>query len=211
MGIAIYTGHYTVSSIARYTHPLAMSLSFTVLLCLLSAVSARQVALRDFSFGFCDEDTPQPLSIEVATIDPFPIPLVTGTILDVNVRFILNEICPVGTLGKMNMELQGLIPIPIPCVQIGDISLGSCEYGIDALLTAGSALLCPTLPVGQDCNLPLNPGSYGGEIVFEFPEINPIIAELLAAGTYKIDAQFLQEDGTEFTCLTFNLELTGSP
>merc|ERR1712215_595447 len=182
----------------------------TVLLCLMSTVSARHVAIRDFTFGFWDEDTPQPLSIEVATIEPFPIPLVTGTILDVNVRFMLNEVCLVGTRVKMNMELQGLIPIPIPCVEIGDISLGSCEYGIDALLTAGADLLCPTLPAGQDCNLPLNPGSYGGEILFQFPEINPIIAELLAAGTYKIDAKFLQEDGTEFTCLTFNLELTWS-
>ena len=46
--------------------------------------------------------------------------------------------------------------------------------------------------------------------MFEFPEINPIIANLLASGTYKIDAAFLLEDGTEFTCLSFTLELTGS-
>ena len=66
------------------------------------------------------------------------------------------------------------------------------------------------MPEGQECNLPLNPGSYGGEILFEFPEINSSIADLLASGTYKIDAKFLLEDTTEFTCLTFNIELTGS-
>merc|ERR1719309_785224 len=112
-----------------------------LLLFLLPLNYARSDSIEDFTFGFCDEDTPQPLSIEVATIEPFPIPLVTGTILDVNVRFMLNQICPVGTTVKMNMELQGLIPISIPCVEIGDIYLGSCEYGIDALLTAGADLL----------------------------------------------------------------------
>ena len=83
-------------------------------------------------------------------------------------------------------------------------------YGIDDLLSAGGELLCPTLPEGQECNLPLNIGTYGGEIMFQFPEINPIIAGLLAAGSYKIDAQFVLEDGTEFTCLSFVLELSGS-
>merc|ERR1711892_575618 len=188
----------------------SMSMKTILLACLLSLTLARQVALKDFTFGFCEESTPRPLAIEVATIEPFPIPLVTGTVLDVNVLFELNEICPVGTTVKMDMKLTGLIEIPIPCLEIDDIALGSCEYPIDDLLTAGGALLCPTLPEGQDCNLPLNPGSYGGEILFEFPEINPIIGNLLAAGNYKIDASFLLEDGTEFTCLAFTLELTGS-
>ena len=65
------------------------------------------------------------MSIEVATIEPFPIPLVTGTVLDVNVLFQLNEMCPAGTTVKMAMELQGLINIPIPCLEVDDIALGS--------------------------------------------------------------------------------------
>ena len=65
------------------------------------------------------------MSIEVATIEPFPIPLVTGTVLDVNVLFQLNEICPVGTTVKMDMKLTGLIEVPIPCLEIDDIALGS--------------------------------------------------------------------------------------
>merc|ERR1740137_400724 len=90
----------------------------TILLaCLLSLTSARQVALKDFTFGFCEETTPKPLDIEVATIEPFPIPLVTGTVLDVNVLFQLNEICPVGTTVKMDMKLTGLIEVPIPCLE----------------------------------------------------------------------------------------------
>ena len=84
------------------------------------------------------------------------------------------------------------------------------EYGIDDLLAAGADLLCPTVPDGQECHLPLYPGNYGGHIQFTFPEINPIIGDLLAAGDYKVDAAFLLDDGTEFTCLTFTLELTGS-
>ena len=84
------------------------------------------------------------------------------------------------------------------------------EYGIDDLLVAGADLLCPTVPAGQECHLPLHPGNYGGHIQFTFPQINPIIGDLLAAGDYKVDATFLLDDGTEFTCLTFTLELTGS-
>jgi len=126
------------------------------------------------------------------------------------VEFNLIEECPVGTTVKLDMTLLGLVEIPIPCLAIDDISLGSCEYGIDDLLVAGADLLCPTVPAGQECHLPLHPGNYGGHIQFTFPEINPIIGDLLAAGDYKVDATFLLEDGTEFTCLTFTLELTGS-
>ena len=74
---------------------------------------------------YVEESTPQPLSIEVATIKPFPIPLVTGTGLDVNVLFQLKEVCPVGTTVKMDMKLTGLIEVPIPCLEIDDIALGS--------------------------------------------------------------------------------------
>ena len=74
---------------------------------------------------YLEESTPKPLDIEVATIEPFPIPLVTGTVLDVNVLFQLKEICPVGTTVKMDMKLTGLIEIPIPCLEIDDIALGS--------------------------------------------------------------------------------------
>ena len=61
----------------------------------------------------------------VATIQPFPIPLVTGTVLEVDVEFNLIEDCPVGTTVKLDMTLLGLVEIPIPCLAIDDISLGS--------------------------------------------------------------------------------------
>jgi len=187
-----------------------MKMELFNLLFLLSFASANHVAVKDFTFGFCEETTARPLEIENATIHPFPIPLVTGTVLEVTVGFNLMEECPVGTTVKLSMTLLGLVEIPIPCLAIDDISLGSCEYGIDDLLAAGADLLCPTVPAGQECHLPLHPGIYGGFIQFTFPEINPIIGDLLAAGDYKVDAAFLLEDGTEFTCLTFTLELTGS-
>ena len=42
-----------------------------------------------------------------------------------NVLFLLNEVLPAGASVKLDMTKLGLIPIPIPCVTFGDISLGS--------------------------------------------------------------------------------------
>merc|ERR1711942_158166 len=94
-------------------HRTFMRMNFLNLLYLLPFASANHVVVKDFTFGFCEATTARPLEILVATIQPFPIPLVTGTVLDV--EFNLIEDCPLGTTVKLGMTLLGLVEIPIPC------------------------------------------------------------------------------------------------
>ena len=85
------------------------------------------------------------------------------------------------------------------------------DYDGDHLLELGAEALCPTyFPDGQECALPLNPGTYGGDppIVLTLPEIPAIIAELLASGTYYAEATISLADGTQMACLFVRVEVT---
>ena len=87
------------------------------------------------------------------------------------------------------------------------------HYNGDDLLASASDFLCPTyVPEGQECMLPLGPGSYGGgdPLVVVLPEIPGIIVDLLASGTYYADATVNYADGTQMTCIYIRVELTGS-
>merc|ERR1712083_199082 len=113
---------------------------------------------------------------------------------------------------SLKIHREGLIPIPIPCLPIGDISIGSCTYDGDELLASASDFLCPTyVPEGQECSLPLNPGSYGSadSLTVTLPEIPGILVDLLASGTYYADATVNYADGSEMTCIYLRVEITG--
>merc|ERR1712096_485306 len=125
----------------------------------------------------------------------------------------LNEEVAVGAKVDLNIVLEGIIPIKIPCLDIEGLHIGSCSYDGDALLASASDFLCPTyVPEGQECMLPLGPGSYGGgdPLVVVLPEIPGIIVDLLASGTYYADATVNYADGTQMTCIYIRIELTGS-
>merc|ERR1712083_449919 len=53
---------------------------------------------------------------------------------------------------------EGIIPITIPCLDMGGVAIGSCEYEGDALLTEA---MCAVFPEHQPCSFPLGPGVYG--------------------------------------------------
>merc|ERR1719348_1322502 len=179
----------------------------TIIFCGLIALSiARNINIKAFEIDFCAESTPKPLTINTASILPFPIPFITGTEVNVDVEFDLLETCPVGTTVKLDMVLQGIIDIPIPCIEVNEqLHIGSCEFGIDHLLEAGADYLCPTVPEGQECALPLNPNTYGGSISLTMPEFPDLVGDLLSSGTYRVQANFNLEDGTEYTCLVLVL------
>ena len=84
-------------------------------------------------------------------------------------------------------------------------------YNADDLLARFADFLCPAhVPDGQSCNLPLNPGTYGGDPPIEvtIPEIPDILAELVGAGTYYLGANVNLEDGSLMACLYVRVEVT---
>merc|ERR1711862_197647 len=136
--------------------------------------------------------------------------IATGETITISLSIDLAETLPVGAQVSLKIEREGLIDIPFPCLPVGDINIGSCDYDGDELIAAGADVICNDyFPEGQACALPLGPGLYGGEpdLVLEVPEIPAIIGDLLGSGTYYASATFLNPDGTTFACAYIRVEL----
>merc|ERR1712154_87843 len=164
-----------------------INMKFFAILASVALVSAKNLKLDELEVGFCDGANQDVLSLDNISVEPFPLVIATGADITLNVQITLNEPVPAGATVSLKIHREGLIPIPIPCLPIGDISIGSCTYDGDELLAGASDFLCPTyVPEGQECSLPLNPG---------------ILVDLLASGTYYADATVKYADGSEMTCI----------
>jgi len=182
-----------------------------ILLAAIAVASAKSFNVRSFEYGFCD-GAAEPLTIDALSVLPDPLVLATGAEINLQVLLTLLEPLPVGAKIKVNMQKDGLINIPIPCINVGEISIGTCEYDGQELLDLAGEFLCPTyVPEGQACTLPLGPGQYGGQepISIVLPELPSLIIDLLASGTYELKITALLADGSEMTCIQAKVDLTG--
>jgi hypothetical protein len=110
---------------------------------------------------------------------------------------------------ELKAKKLGLIDLPIPCVEVEGLHIGSCTYQLQDLLDEFAEFLCPDwFPEGQDCTLPLNPGTYSGSTQFVLPEIPSLIIDLLASGTYQVTVHAIRPDGTEETCFYIKADVT---
>merc|ERR1712055_976341 len=141
-------------------------------------------------YGFC-EGSPEPASIDNISVEPFPILIQNGATVTLNVQITLNEPLPAGASVALDLVLEGIIPIKIPCLDINGISLGSCTYPGDELLAvAETAGICPQyFPEGQACALPLGPIESIPDILLPFLK-----------GTINVEASFVLADGSLFAC-----------
>merc|ERR1712106_1071699 len=101
-------------------------------------MGARNLKLDELEYGFCDGANQDVLSLDNISVEPFPLVIATGESLTLSVAVTLNEPVPVGATVDLKIKNEGLIPIPIPCIPIGDISIGSCHYNGDDLLASGT-------------------------------------------------------------------------
>ena len=67
----------------------------------------------------------QPGSIDEIVVEPFPIQLHTGATISILATLTLNEPVPVGSRLKLDLKKEGLIPLPIPCLEIDGLHIGS--------------------------------------------------------------------------------------
>merc|ERR1711990_491975 len=136
-------------------------------------LSKLRLAADNVEYGFC-EGSPEPASIDNISVEPFPILIQNGATVTLNVQITLNEPLPAGASVALNLVLEGIIPIKIPCLDINGISLGSCTY----------------------------PGVYGGGDPLTLGPIESIPDILLPflKGTINAEASFLLEDGSLFAC-----------
>ena len=69
-------------------------------------------------------DSPEPGTIDNIDVQPFPISLVTGSSLTIAATLTLNEAVPTGATVSLDLKKEGLIPLPIPCLEIPDSETG---------------------------------------------------------------------------------------
>merc|ERR1712025_239257 len=96
-------------------------------------------------------------SLDNISVEPFPLVIATGEDITLNVQITLNEPIPAGATVSLKIKREGLIPIPIPCLPIGDISIGSCDYDGDELLASASDFLPHLLPRWPGLHAPPQP------------------------------------------------------
>merc|ERR1712183_279316 len=175
-----------------------------VLLATIDLVSAKSIKIDQLEYGFCDGADTSVGSIDAADVQPFPVEIKTGASITISATLTLSATVPAGAKVALNIVKEGIVNLPIPCLEIEGLHIGSCEYEADYLRPAH-------VPDGQACATPLNPGTYGGDppITVEIPEIPDIIAGFLASGTYYADATIMDADGNQMTCLYVRIEVVG--
>ena len=207
-----------------------INMRFLAALASLALVSARSIKIDEIEYGFCGgyhtgsclqrkfiqniftDGANQPGTIDSVVVEPFPISLHTGASIKILAQLTLNEPVPEGATLSLNLKKEGLIPLPIPCLEINGLHIGSCTYDAGELIARPEIcefLVPDHVPEGQGCTLPLNPGVYGGEPAIEgvIPEIPHILLDLIGAGTYSAEAVIDLADGTQMTCIQLRVQV----
>ena len=59
------------------------------------------------------------------SVTPFPILVQNGATITLEIQITLNQEVPVGSVVDLNLVLEGIIPIKIPCLEIEGLHIGS--------------------------------------------------------------------------------------
>jgi hypothetical protein len=95
-----------------------------VFLSLLALAAGRKIQVRELQYGFC-AGAHEPFSIDEVVVEPYPVVVHSGANLHLAIGVTLNEPIPVGASAKLKMIRDGFIDIPLPCIDVGDVSVGS--------------------------------------------------------------------------------------
>merc|ERR1712223_2072567 len=101
---------------------LDLSMNFLALALIVASASAKDLRFNllapptELEYGFCD-GSPEPLTFDVMSVTPFPILVQNGATIPLEIQISLNQEVPVGSVVDLNLVLEGLIPIKIPCLE----------------------------------------------------------------------------------------------
>jgi len=179
------------------------------LILLVAAVSAKDIRIQvnappdELEHGFCP-GSPEPFTLDALSVKPFPIIIANGESVTLELQLTLNEEIAKGAQVSLKMKLEGLIDLPIPCIEVDGLHIGSCDYDADTLLAEGAPILCPDhFPDGQACALPLLPGVYGGGeplVIGPLESIPDALAPFLK-GTIHVEAKAMSASGELLACI----------
>merc|ERR1711953_286521 len=101
---------------------LGLAMKFFALAFLVAAASGKDLRLNllapptELEYGFCD-GSPEPITFDVMSVAPFPILVQNGATITLEVQITLKEEVAVGAQVDLNLVLEGIIPINIPCLK----------------------------------------------------------------------------------------------
>lgn len=95
-----------------------------ILLAVLAVVSGRHLKIDELEYGYCD-GAHEPLTFDDISIAPFPIVVADGANITLHILVTLLEDVPVGAKVKLEIVKEGLINLPIPCILVDGLHIGS--------------------------------------------------------------------------------------
>nr|ABU41106.1 hypothetical protein [Lepeophtheirus salmonis] len=164
------------------------------------------VSGEDLEWESCNPDN---LGEGDIALSPYPLPVVSGTSLDLKALFDLHKDLDGDVDVELKLVKKGIVSIPIPCIESpSGLHLGSCSYKLEEIVSKYAYFLCPDyFPEGQSCSFPLKAGQYGGEISgIVLPDIPPSISNL-AKGTIH-GTLSVTRNGEEVFCINGDLKMT---
>ena len=85
--------------------------------------NSKQASTFNISIKFnLSDGSPEPFTLDLFGIAPFPIMVQTGALVTVAAQITL-EVIDVGAKVSFNIVKEGLIPITIPCIDISDLGI----------------------------------------------------------------------------------------
>merc|ERR1719220_151715 len=109
----------------------------------------------------CMDGTDAWFSNIVLNIEPWPAHIATGETITLDGAIDILQEVEMGSGLELKLTLVTAIGnLPIPCLPLGELNIGSCSYDIQHLLdelkgAVGGEEICKGLMAeGQDCNLP---------------------------------------------------------
>merc|ERR1712223_1341822 len=112
-----------------------------VLLATIVLVSAKSIKIDQLEYGFCEGADSSVGSVDAADVQPFPVEVKTGATVTISATLSLTV--PAGAKVTLDIVKEGIVDLPIPCLEIEGLHVGSCEYEADYLLDKFSDFLCP--------------------------------------------------------------------
>ena len=64
-------------------------------------------------------------TIDVMDVQPFPVEVKTGATVTVSATLTLNTEVPAGAKVALNIVKEGIVDLPIPCLEIEGLHIGS--------------------------------------------------------------------------------------
>lgn len=173
-----------------------------------------RASLQGLQVGFCP-GSPRPVSLDLASVSPFPVVVAAGAEVSLTAQATLHQTVPEGVTASVRVKKHEtwLPNIPLPCVHVHGLPLGSCDYSLAWLLQQAAPHVRPgQLPPGQQCRLPLLPGVYGSsspQSLGPIPALPTVLADLFPAGEYDTEVTLRSEQGEELVCVYVKLKIRG--